>query len=237
MRRSWPRSPRPSGNSPRRSTGWRCTAGSPSSPGRVRTWSRCTRRMSSGYWPPVGSDRFRRLEMVPAQRRAVLGSFWSNNEEHSRRLLRDVREEMPELVARVHSDAVCAPRGVAWVGDVLLPSRTPSRGGSTCSARAPSTPARVSPGSRARRAGWTARTSTSTTRSRGTPGTSPPRISRSSGRGTRRRPPTPDLRVIASNLAGSTELLPFQSQGARRLRHRPGRTSRSSPVRCGWSVW
>ena len=69
----------------------------------------------------VGKERFRRVDTVPAEPQPRLATFWSNNEEHSRRLLREVREEIPEMVARVHSDALCAPRGVAWVGDVVLP--------------------------------------------------------------------------------------------------------------------
>lgn len=158
----------------------------------------------------VGVDRFRRIEMVPAQRRAVLGSFWSNNEEHSRRLLRDVREEIPELVARVHSDAVCAPRGVAWVGDVLLPESYTqpwrinlfSKGAVDAAkgfARVAGTPRRLDgtyfhldneePGhyghfttqDLAKLWAWDAA-----------------------------KAAYPDLRVIASNLAGGTELLPFQ---------------------------
>ena len=168
----------------------------------------------------VGSDRFRRLEMVPAQRRAVLGSFWSNNEEHSRRLLRDVREEIPELVARVHSDAVCAPRG--WPGGGRAAARVvhPAVADQPVQQGHRRRRQGFRPG-RGRRAGWTARTSTSTTRSRGTTGTSPPRISRSSGRGTRRRPPTPTWGDREQPGRGHGAAA-FPVRGARRLRHRPG---------------
>lgn len=70
----------------------------------------------------VGRDRFRRIEVVPAQPQPILGSFRSNDDDHSSRLFRrELRGEVRELVARVHEDVVCAPRGVAFVGDVMLP--------------------------------------------------------------------------------------------------------------------